>query len=206
MHATHKAARASGGRPVPAHNLHVTLLFIGSVAESRIPEIEATAVRATAAANSGGSTASAPTGVAARMGGVGGTAGSAGTRADASAGGRAGAPPMLQLVFDRIEFWEKARVLVATTGEQGDAGQAVVGALAGRLQREASRAGFTPDLKPFRAHVTVARKVARLTHSLQMHEIRWPVTNFALVESRTLPEGSLYSVINSWGLDTRRNN
>jgi RNA 2',3'-cyclic 3'-phosphodiesterase len=44
-HTGQKAARASGGRPVPAHNLHVTLLFLGSVAERRIPDLEVIAAR-----------------------------------------------------------------------------------------------------------------------------------------------------------------
>ena len=38
-----KAVRHSGGRPVPASNLHVTLAFLGSVAMARIPELHAVA-------------------------------------------------------------------------------------------------------------------------------------------------------------------
>jgi len=38
-HAARKAVRHSGGRPVPASNLHVTIAFLGSVAESRLPAI-----------------------------------------------------------------------------------------------------------------------------------------------------------------------
>jgi RNA 2',3'-cyclic 3'-phosphodiesterase len=163
-HTVHKAVRASGGRPVPAHNLHVTLLFVGSVPERRIPELEGIAARVVAS--------------------------------------HAITAPPPELVFDRVEHWEKPRVLVATAS----AALTVVNALAAGLQTETLRAGFAPDLKPFRAHVTVARKVARLTHSLRMHEVRWPVTGSALVESCTLPEGPLYSVINSWPLDTQRNN
>jgi RNA 2',3'-cyclic 3'-phosphodiesterase len=42
-HAAAKAVRRSGGRPVPASNLHVTLAFLGSVALTRIPELQRTA-------------------------------------------------------------------------------------------------------------------------------------------------------------------
>jgi len=36
---TRDAVRRSGGRPVPAANLHLTLLFLGNQAEARLPEI-----------------------------------------------------------------------------------------------------------------------------------------------------------------------
>ena len=180
-HATHKAVRACGGRPVPTHNLHVTLLFLGSVAERRTPELEAIGARVAAAGTS-----------------------------------HAGAAPLPQLAFDRVEHWEKARILVATVSAQSTTGAtttpglasmgglhsglAAAEALASGLLREAHRAGFTADLKPFRAHVTVARKVARLTHSLHMREVLWAVTGFALVESRTEPQGAVYNVLKSYPL------
>jgi RNA 2',3'-cyclic 3'-phosphodiesterase len=183
VHATHKATRACGGRPVPAHNLHTTLLFLGSVAEARIPDLVAIGAR---------------------------------VRAAGSVAGAVEAAPTPALVFDRIEFWERARVLVATisamamsaTGTRAgnadapSSGLAIATALAASLLRETHAAGFAPDLKPFRPHVTLARKVARVGRPLQMHEVRWPLAGFALVESVTLAAGPLYGVLNSWELTT----
>ena len=76
----------------------------------------------------------------------------------------------------------------------------IVDSLAGTLKKEAVGAGFAPDLKPFQAHVTVARKVARSPHSLDMPSVLWRFTDFALVESRTEAAGALYSVVDSWTL------
>jgi 2'-5' RNA ligase len=39
-HASAKAVRHSGGRPVPLTNLHVTLAFLGNVAIARIPDLQ----------------------------------------------------------------------------------------------------------------------------------------------------------------------
>ena len=44
-HATRKAVRSCGGRPVPEQSLHVTLVFIGSVALSRLAELGDIAAR-----------------------------------------------------------------------------------------------------------------------------------------------------------------
>jgi 2'-5' RNA ligase len=163
-HATHKAVRASGGRPVPTHNLHATLLFLGSVAESCLADLIAV-----------------------------------GSLVASASEVRASAP---ELVFERIEFWAKAHVLVATTAvPAGGPAHAVAVALADMLLRETSRLGLTPDLKPFRAHVTLARRVVRVSRSFDMRAVHWALNGFALVESRTAPEGSQYSVLESFALN-----
>jgi 2'-5' RNA ligase len=181
--ATSEAVRASGGRPVPAHNLHATLVFLGSVAKRRIPQIEAIANRVAAASGAAAEAAA---------------AGSAASGTVVSSTASADAPLRPSLVFDRIEHWEKPRLLCATTSTSS----AAASALAEALRQNLTAAGFTPDLKPFRAHVTLARKVPRGSHESTMHSVLWSFTEFALVESRTGAQGSLYSVLNSWPLCT----
>jgi 2'-5' RNA ligase len=73
---------------------------------------------------------------------------------------------------------------------------APVVSLAGRLQDQLAATGFASDLKPFRPHVTVVRKVSRPVRIGEMH----PVAELALIESRTHPEGALYSVVESYAL------
>ncbi len=166
VHATRKAVRHSGGRPVAEHNLHATLLFLGSVAESRVSEVAAFGAQA-AAETLVASASSFPA----------------------------------AFVFDRIELFQKAHVLVATTSAPSGSGHLVANALVGSLQRETSRAGFAPDLKPFRPHVTLARKVAFLKTVPRMEPVEWRCTAFALVESRTDPEGPVYTVLQSYPLE-----
>jgi 2'-5' RNA ligase len=73
-------------------------------------------------------------------------------------------------------------------------------ALARALAEETASAGFSPDLKPFRPHVTVARKVARAPRSSAMSAVEWRFDSFALIESRTLETGPVYSVVESYAL------
>ena len=60
-----------------------------------------------------------------------------------------------------------------------------------------TQAGFSPDLKPFRAHVTVARKV-RDPQPLELGApVHWSCAVLALMESRSGGRGSVYSVVES---------
>jgi len=102
----------------------------------------------------------------------------------------------LELAFDRIEYWRDARLLCALPAEV----PAPVAALARSLQELLVARGFAPDLKPFRPHVTVMRKVVRAAALDTMHPVGWRFAELALVESRTLPEGALYSVVGSFPL------
>jgi RNA 2',3'-cyclic 3'-phosphodiesterase len=153
VHATRKAARASGGRPVPAANLHVTLAFLGAVPERRLGELAEIARRA-------------------------------------AAGGR------LELAFDHLEHWRAAQLLCALPAEA----PAPIVALARRLQDVLAARGFAPDLKPFRPHVTVVRKVSRPGRIAKFDSVAWGFTELALIESRTLVAGALYSVVESYSL------
>lgn len=162
-HATRKAARASGGRPIADGNLHVTLAFLGSVPERRLSEL---AEIARGAAEN--------------------------LRAAFAGAGPAGNP--LELTFDRLEYWRAAQLLCTLPTEP----PAPVTALARKLQDLLAGRGFATDLKPFRPHVTVARKVVRPGAMDRMHPVVWRFTELALVESRTLPEGAFYRVVESY--------
>ena len=112
-----------------------------------------------------------------------------------------GAAPLL-LEFDHIEYWKKPRILCVVA--QGESPQVL--ALADALAKEAVGAGFNPDLKPFRPHVTLARKVSHPIPTTNMDPVVWRLTEFALVESRTEPGGSAYRVLASfpWRSEERR--
>lgn len=163
--AIRKAARASGGRPLPPGNLHVTLAFLGSVAERRLPELAGIAHKAAETLGS-------------------------------SPAGAASAGSPLELVFDHLEHWRPAQLLCVSPAEP----PAALATLARTLQSLLVANGFAPDLKPFRPHVTVVRKVMRPGRMGRMHPVVWRFTELALVESRTLPEGALYSVVESFPL------
>jgi 2'-5' RNA ligase len=151
-HATHKAVRGSGGRPVPVANLHATVAFLGNVGDNLVPAIEAAA---------------------SKVHGIG-----------------------FELTFDAIDFWPRPQVLVAVATET----PAEAASLAAALWAAVTPLGIQPDIRPFRAHVTLARKVRKPHDGLGMRPVHWVVPNLALVESRTDPEGARYAVLRSWRL------
>jgi 2'-5' RNA ligase len=104
------------------------------------------------------------------------------------------------LCFDTLEAWETPKVLCATASEMSESAHALAGALA-----DATIAGgFTPDIKPFRAHLTLARKISR-DLSVAFPQSLAPPTimrcdRFVLMESRREESGSIYSAVDSWPL------
>jgi len=103
----------------------------------------------------------------------------------------------LTLRFAALEHWARPQILAALAHEDPGSAAAVA-LLAGALVTAAAAAGFSPDLKPFRAHVTVARKVLRPPLELAMREVVWSFGELALMESRTLQNGPVYSVVASY--------
>jgi 2'-5' RNA ligase len=121
---------------------------------------------------------------------------------DIAAGIRA---PHATLCFDALEHWEKPHVLCATASDSRVGAAASV--LAERLGSASAAAGFSSDNKPFRAHLTLARKV----HGAAAAQCEWPraltpplivyFDRFALMQSSRGEAGSIYSVVESWPLD-----
>lgn len=172
---TEDAVRASGGRPVPAENLHVTLAFLGSVPERRLARLAAIARRVAAMPLSY-------------------------EEASPVSAGRG-----IALVFEHLEYWRAAHVLCAAPARP----PAPVAALARRLQERLTEGAFVPDqktsepaginiAKPFRPHVTLARKALRPPRSMEMAAVTWSSMEFVLVDSKTHPEGAAYRVLESF--------
>jgi 2'-5' RNA ligase len=114
--------------------------------------------------------------------------------------GRAAGSP-LRLHFDEVVHWARPQILVAVSAVESSAAHA----LAGELKSATLAAGFSPDLKPFQAHVTLARKVSRAAAAPLAHRVSWSLGDFALVESRTDARGAAYSVVESFLLVAGQN-
>ena len=108
----------------------------------------------------------------------------------------------LAVSLEALEHWARPQLLAVLDrrDEAPPARGSGVAELARILTAATAAAGFSPDLKPFRAHVTVARKVARARRAGAMRKVHWIFGAFALVESRTLAEGPVYSVVESYAL------
>ena len=102
----------------------------------------------------------------------------------------------LVLRFSALVHWPRQQILCALGAQEPPLAQA----LSDALKDAAAAAGFTPDLKPFHAHVTVARKVAHAPPRRVLHPLLWRCDSFALVDSRTEAGGPIYSVIESYPL------
>jgi 2'-5' RNA ligase len=184
--ATCTITAASDGRAVPAANFHLTLAFLGAVPESRIAALSPIAAQ-----------------VAATFAQVDDLHSSepqprAGERSNRQPGELPRAP--IEVSLDTLEHWRKPEILCATASKPAPAAVALAEALKSALLAE----GFAPDLKPFRPHATLARKVQRVSGELKVAPVRWRFADFHLIESRTSGSGSeaasSYSTREKWAL------
>jgi len=103
----------------------------------------------------------------------------------------------IEVRLDRVECWAKPQLACATASAASPAAAELAQALHAALLG----VGFAPDLKPFRVHVTLARKVLKCPPALALSPVEWSFSEFALIDSRAAPSGSLYSVLATWPLD-----
>jgi 2'-5' RNA ligase len=100
------------------------------------------------------------------------------------------------LAVDRIEYWRHNRILWAGVERCPGALPALVGALSGPLRA----AGFALDERPYVPHVTLLRNARRAPAAAAVPPIRWPVRDFALIESVERGRGRAYEVRGRWPL------
>jgi 2'-5' RNA ligase len=73
-------------------------------------------------------------------------------------------------------------------------------ALVAGLRYGAETCGFTPELRPYEVHLTVARKLRRDPGRLPLMPITWAVKQFALMESVSEADGVQYRPLRFWDL------
>jgi 2'-5' RNA ligase len=101
-------------------------------------------------------------------------------------------PVMIE--FDRVEHWRKSQV-VCLVASHVPAGLAT---LVEQLRVELAVEGFAIEARPFRPHVTLARKVRSASDSHLDPPLLWRSGGFALVRSVTDPSGSRYEPLDWW--------
>ena len=105
--------------------------------------------------------------------------------------------PEVDLSFDRLAWWPKARLLCL---EASTLPQPFVDAVLG-LHDNLRSAGFAIERRPFRAHITLVRNIGQMAAPglpRSFAGFPWPVRGMALMASRPTPEGSQYSVLRQW--------
>ena len=112
-------------------------------------------------------------------------------------------PPRFALSLDTLDYWPRGGILFAAPARAPTA----LAALAADVAALVCAAGVAlPAAVPFRAHVTLARRVpAGSAWPWPLSApIVWSVDRYCLVWSRPTPAGSVYDVIASWPLPALR--
>ncbi|HEY0720457.1 MAG TPA: RNA 2',3'-cyclic phosphodiesterase [Gammaproteobacteria bacterium] len=100
------------------------------------------------------------------------------------------------LTFDQLGFFAKPQVV--WLGDRNPPQSLLQ--LAQALKQAQLRCGLEPETRPFQTHLTLLRKVRHPPAPFQPEPISWPVQEFVLVASETLPEGAQYRILRRFSL------
>ena len=115
--------------------------------------------------------------------------------ADASAAATRLSAPRFRLVLDGVGHWRRSRILwLAPTNPTPP-----LIALQAGLHAELAAAGLPLEDRPFRPHVTLARRAKPLAFR-PVAPVTWDVRELVLAESMPGPDGVRYQVVERWPL------
>ncbi len=100
------------------------------------------------------------------------------------------------VVFDRLEHWRKPRVLCLAASAVPPA----LGALVEQLRSALATRRLPTETRPFRPHLTLARKLTWLDTTPDVEPLLWRAESITLVESVSDADGSRYEPLASWPL------
>jgi 2'-5' RNA ligase len=98
-----------------------------------------------------------------------------------------------ELSLDQLQDWRRNRLRVAKPTKA----PAALFNLVSQLQHNLLVCGFEPEKRPYRPHVTLARKAPPIEPSRL--DLSWQVFDFVLAASRS-SGGSAYQVLRRWNL------
>lgn len=100
------------------------------------------------------------------------------------------------LTLDQFGYWRRPQVFWWGARQTPGPLEQLVRAL-----RQAARAcGVEVERRPYKVHMTLARKVKRPPGRVSAEPMTWAIKEFALVRSTLLPEGVKYEVQRRWPL------
>jgi len=102
------------------------------------------------------------------------------------------------LQFVAIEHRKRQQMLWAIAADVPEA----LSRLVGEIERSSIDCGLSANDHAFSPHVTLARKVHKKVQPQAIGILETRIDEFYLVRSETLPDGSQYTKLKSWSLDT----
>jgi 2'-5' RNA ligase len=105
----------------------------------------------------------------------------------------------VEIEFDVLEHWRKPQVYSLVASRTPSPLAHMVDTLRAALAVE----GFEPETRPYRPHVTLARKVRRARDGALQPPLLWRADRFTLVRSVTGPPGSRYEPLRWWNGEVR---
>ena len=103
------------------------------------------------------------------------------------------------IVFDLLDHWRRPQVYCLSASVT----PAPLVHLVGELRAALMAAGFLPESREYRPHVTLARKVRSAPVASLPEPVVWTADRFALVRSVSDPAGSRYEPQRWWNLRGR---
>lgn len=110
---------------------------------------------------------------------------------DIVAVGQAVAPTQLELLFDRVGYWPRPRVLWAAPSRCPPLLNAVVSMLWDQL----TDLGLEREARAYQPHLTLCRKVGRAVETKLAKPVLWSASGFVLVESVVADGRFSYQVV-----------
>ena len=101
-----------------------------------------------------------------------------------------------ELDFDVLGAWRASGVAWVAPQQV----PAPLAAMCTALHESLQQHGFSLDTRPFRPHVTLARRCVQPQPRAHCAPIRWNVSRLCLIGSELRPEGPLYTQLHEWAL------